>query len=123
MTKQKRLLLDEYNKQRRELGMEPVDSLRTPKSEKTKFKTPRPCYDHSWRRPGSTHKIPSHQGPVDSGGTARHSIMESVLRGQESPEVAAEIIRKSKCLAPAYSKGAYQFVGSKDQAQDAGRKK
>lgn len=123
MTKKQRLLLDEYNKQRRELGMAPVSSLRTPKSEKEKYKTKFPSYDHAWRRPRQTDKIPSHQGPVVPGSTARQSIMESVLRGQESPEVAEEILRKSRCLAPAYSKGAVQYISSEEMARDAGRKK
>jgi hypothetical protein len=48
--------------------------------------------------------------------------MEQALRGNESPEVTAEIIRKSKCMAPAYNKGAYQYVGDAESAMYAGRK-
>ncbi len=83
----------------------------------------------------SGHKIPSYETPredptrdlpsmpmnvkVDS--TARKSIMESVLHGEESQEVRDEVIRKSKCLAPAYNKGALQYVGSKEDAKDVGK--
>ena len=34
----------------------------------------------------------------------------------------AEKTRKSRCTAPAYSKGAYQYITSKDMAKDAGKK-
>jgi len=33
-----------------------------------------------------------------------------------------EIERKKKCVAPLYSKGAYQYVGSEEQAKWIGRK-
>lgn len=32
-----------------------------------------------------------------------------------------EINRKKKCIAPAYNKGAYQYVGSIEQAKLVGR--
>ena len=54
--------------------------------------------------------------------TEKRSIMESVLHGDESQEVKDEVIRKSKCLAPAYNKGAFQYVGSEDAAKDVGKK-
>lgn len=34
----------------------------------------------------------------------------------------AEKVRKSKCVAPAYNKGAYQYITSRDMAKDAGKK-
>lgn len=52
--------------------------------------------------------------------TARRSMMEE--RFKESPEVRAAIERKANCLAPAYSKGAYQFIGDVEAAKCAGRK-
>lgn len=66
----------------------------------------------------STRNIPS----VDSGrhNTVKTSIMND--RFKESPGVRAEIERKSSCLAPAYSKGAYQFISDADSAKCAGRK-
>lgn len=32
-----------------------------------------------------------------------------------------EIERKAKCVAPAFNKGAYTYISSKDQAKDIGR--
>lgn len=34
-----------------------------------------------------------------------------------------EIERKKLCTAPAYSKGAYQYIASQEMAEDAGRKR
>lgn len=34
----------------------------------------------------------------------------------------AEIERKKNCIAPAYSKGAYQYIGSEEMARYAGKK-
>jgi len=39
--------------------------------------------------------------------------------GQDNAE--REILRKSKCIAPAYNKGAYMYVSSSAMARDAGR--
>lgn len=33
----------------------------------------------------------------------------------------AESIRKSKCVAPLFNKGAYQYIGSIDEAKHIGR--
>lgn len=33
-----------------------------------------------------------------------------------------EIERKKNCIAPAYNKGAYQYIASEEQAKDAGKK-
>jgi len=52
--------------------------------------------------------------------TSRSSIMEE--RFKESPEVRAAIERKANCLAPAYSKGAYQYIADEESAKCAGRK-
>jgi hypothetical protein len=30
--------------------------------------------------------------------------------------------RKAKCIAPVYNKGAYQYIATKEQAKDIGRK-
>lgn len=41
---------------------------------------------------------------------------------QERERIAqAEIERKKKCTAPAYNKGAYQYVASEEVAKDVGR--
>ena len=34
-----------------------------------------------------------------------------------------EIERKKTCIAPAYNKGAYQYIASEYKAKDAGKKK
>ena len=70
-------------------------------------------------RADPTRDIPSH--PMSFGPAERDSIMERVLRGDESEEVRKEVLRKSKCLAPAYNKGALQYVGSEDEAKDIGK--
>lgn len=70
---------------------------------------------------GSTDHIPSLPMDFDPDATARDSIMERALHGDETQETKDEIIRKSKCLAPAYNKGAVQYVGSKAAAKDVGR--
>ena len=36
-------------------------------------------------------------------------------------EANAEKLRKAKCSAPAYNKGAYQYVGTVQAAKDVGR--
>lgn len=48
--------------------------------------------------------------------------MEKVTTGEISGKDAEEVVRKSKCLAPAYNKGAVQYVGDSDAARDAGKK-
>lgn len=124
MTKAQRRRLAEYNAERRRMGLQPVDTLKATIIDRTKMKTGNKVPDYGARlRNDSTRSIPSLSQRVSPDATARNTMMEQALAGKESPEVAAEIIRKSKCLAPAYSKGAYQFVGSVDQAQDVGRKK
>lgn len=117
--------LAEYNVQRKKLGLPPVNTLLTPKRDLSKIgTTPRPTL--SWcPRPGAelTRSVPSHVSDVPAtNATARRSMMEHVLHGNEPPEVAAEIIRKSKCMAPAYNKGAYQYIGDAETAMYAGRK-
>lgn len=36
-------------------------------------------------------------------------------------EAKKEIERKRSCIAPAYNKGAYQYIYSEEEARDAGR--
>lgn len=52
--------------------------------------------------------------------TSRRSMMED--RFKESPEVREAIERKANCLAPAFSKGAYTYIGDAESAKCAGRK-
>ena len=39
--------------------------------------------------------------------------------GEEKAQI--EILRKSRCIAPAYNKGAYMYVTSSQMAKDLGR--
>lgn len=124
VTKAERQRLADHNEQRRKLGLPPVDTLRAKAIDRSMMVTGNKIPDYSRRlKMDKTRTIPSlsHCGASDA--TARNTMMEQALSGKEKPEVAAEIVRKSKCLAPAFSKGAYQYVGTVDQAQDVGRKK
>ena len=56
-------------------------------------------------------------------------VEERVVSQMSAEEYAAreaaaqqEIERKKNCIAPAYSKGAYQYIGSPEMARDAGKK-
>jgi len=62
--------------------------------------------------------IPSY----DSGAcnTTRSSMMQE--RFKESRKVREAIEFKANCLAPAYSKGAYQYIADEESARCAGRK-
>lgn len=42
--------------------------------------------------------------------TGRNNVMEPMQLAKESPEVRAAIIAKSRRIAIAYNKGAYQFI-------------
>jgi hypothetical protein len=124
MTKDQRRRLAEYNAERRRMGLQPVDTLKAMTIDRTKMKTSNKVPDYGARlRHDSTRNIPSLSHRVSPDATARDTMMERALAGKEAPAVAAEIIRKGQCLAPAYSKGAYTYIGSTDQALDVGRKK
>jgi hypothetical protein len=53
----------------------------------------------------------------------RNSVMDAAQLAKEAPEVRAAIIAKSKRLAPAYSKGAVQYVTDDADIQSLGRKR
>lgn len=51
------------------------------------------------------------------------SIWEQIRLGNEKPETVKAIIAKSKRIVPAYSKGAYQYLGDdKENIINAGKK-
>jgi hypothetical protein len=52
----------------------------------------------------------------------RTGMMDPVKLAKESPEVRDAIIAKSKRLAPAYSKGAVQYITDDADIQTLGRK-
>jgi hypothetical protein len=124
MTKAQQKRLDEYNRDRKVLGLRPAEHVFAVKLDRAKVVPTNKIPDYRWSpRVDRSRDIPSHTSELPTpDATARRSIMEEALSGRESPEVAAEIIRKSKCMAPAYSKGAYQYVGDAESAMFAGRK-
>lgn len=54
---------------------------------------------------------------------SRNSVMDAAQLAKEAPEVRDAIIAKSKRLAPAYSKGAVQYVTDDADVQSLGRKR
>ena len=54
--------------------------------------------------------------------TGRTSVMDAAQLAKETEEVRAEIIAKSKRIAIAYNKGAYQYVSDESDAKTIGRK-
>lgn len=63
---------------------------------------------------------------IDSGhvgAVATRSIMDPAQWRDESPETVAAIKHKATCIAPAYSKGAYQYVSAGMDPADLGRKR
>jgi hypothetical protein len=61
-------------------------------------------------------------------GAIQHDV--NLPKGMSEEEYAAreaaaqeEIEHKKTCIAPAYNKGAYQYIGSREMAEDAGKKK
>lgn len=71
--------------------------------------TKKPTLDYSWRRGAEFASIPSLNTPA-SGSLSVHSVMDPVSLQKESPATRDAIIAKSKRIAIAYNKGAYQYV-------------
>lgn len=117
--------LQEENARRKKRGEAPLDSLNFKKLDKERVRSKSNMPDYRWTpRQDRTKEIPSHGiGNVSPDATSRETVMDKVLSGKITGDAAKEIIRKSKCLAPAFSKGAYQYISSEDSAKDAGRKK
>jgi len=125
MTKSQRVLLEQVNEERRKRGEKPLTTLKTPKLDKKNFRSTNSLPNYSWNpRGASTAHIPSaiHNAPADAHSTGRNTVMDKVHRGEITGKDAEEVIRKSKCLAPAYNKGAVQYIGDEDSARDAGKK-
>jgi hypothetical protein len=125
MTKGQRELLEQVNAERRKNGEKPLTTLKTPKLDKKNFRSTNSLPNYSWNpRGASTAHIPSriHDAPADAHSTGRNTVMDKVHRGEITGKDADEVIRKSKCLAPAYNKGAVQYIGDEDSARDAGKK-
>lgn len=52
-----------------------------------------------------------------------NSIWEKIRKGEEKPETIEAIVAKSKRIAPAYSKGAYQLITPGMEIENLGKKK
>ena len=123
MTKASRKLLSEHNEERRKQGLAPLENLKFQKLVHDKVRSERNMPNYSYTpRHDATKNIPSSTSIGKQNATARRSIMEKVTTGEISGKDAEEVVRKSKCLAPAYNKGAVQYVGDSDAARDAGKK-
>lgn len=84
------------------------------------FKEKMPSYDYSNRRGAG---VALHSSLTSTScHTGRVSVMDPVQLAKESPEVREAIIAKSKRIAIAYSKGAYQYVTDETDAKTIGRK-
>jgi hypothetical protein len=84
----------------------------------TKTLDPKKIFGDKYRRDNLAH-IPS------LGVTTHKSVEQPRYEGEMlERELAAqkEIERKKQCVAPAYNKGAYQYVGSEEQAKWIGKK-
>jgi hypothetical protein len=79
--------------------------------------------NNSYLRPGSEQasKIASHVTTTQFVPN-RTGVMDETFLAKESPEVRDAIIAKSKRIAIAYSKGAYQYVTDEADAKTIGRK-
>lgn len=70
----------------------------------------KPTLDYSWRRGADVNDIHSLEGAVVPTGCTTKSVMDPVTLAKESPKTRAAIVAKSKRIAIAYNKGAYQYV-------------
>lgn len=81
------------------------------------------------KRVASPNSIPDYRADQRStvplgntiGNGYKNGIMENLHK--ESPETQKEILAKAKRLAPAYSKGAYQYITPGSDVMDLGKKK
>lgn len=123
MTRKSQALLEKENARRRKAGEETLETLKFQKLDKDSVRSISNMPNYGWNpRGASTAHIPSLSVVVSPDAMARNSVMDKVQRGEIIGKDAEEIVRKSKCLAPAYNKGAVQYVGSGDAARDAGKK-
>lgn len=110
---QKRQAL-EYEAWQRSLGLHP-EQLKATAPAKPRRLQPRTPFIRE------TPHYPSHgiTGGRDAC-TKRPSVMDNLT--QETPETRAEILRKAASIAPAYNKGAYQYITDGTDPTTLGRK-
>lgn len=121
--KRKAAMLEEHNRQLKRKGLGHLDSL-TAKAIDRQAEPFRPLKATpavpAWRT-DTTRSIPSRINAPDAALTAKPSLMDTL---HTEPEAVREaILRKSRSLAPAYNKGAYQYVTEETDPCDIGRKK
>ena len=81
------------------------------------------------KRVASPHEIPDYRagsrGVVPLGNNIGNGYQTGVMVNlhKESPKTQKEILAKAKRLAPAYSKGAYQYITPGSDVVDLGKKK
>lgn len=72
------------------------------------------------------HSVRTHQHPSNHGtgafNPARNSVMDAANLLKEAPEVREAIIQKSRRIAPAFNKGALQYVTDGAEPKYIGRK-
>ena len=78
----------------------------------------KPTLDYGWRRGAEAFRLPSLGG--GAGPCTTKSVMDPVNLAKESPETRAAIVAKSKRIAIAYNKGAYQYVTDETDPKSLG---
>lgn len=121
VTKKAQAALAEYNQYRASIGLKPLDSFVAPRGSVPAFKPLKT--DTAPRRAGSL----AYQALKSCADTELvapvRSVMDPRTLAAERPEVREAILAKSQRIAPAFSKGAYQYVTDGTDASDLGRKK
>ena len=114
----------EYNRFLRGLGSPKIDRAefaRVIKGTTAKVQTSAPRQPRMWRDDPAS-RAPS--APMDKYNCfVPNSPTQPHMIRRESPEVQAQIIEKSKKLAPAFSKGAYQLIDSFSDLNGMAKKK
>lgn len=103
MTKQEKATLTEYNKWRRQNGLEETNSLVAKKFTRS-FKEYRPKNITT-----NVERVKSLES-MDPAVCARTSIMDRVNLDKEPEHVREQILAKSKRIAQMYNKGGYQYI-------------
>ena len=122
-TKKKELDLALYNLQRKKAGLPKLTTMAAPKYDMSKpFKEYKPDRRLEHARPGSQdyQKCASVKETVAMAPVT--SIMDPRNLAKESKEVRDAILDKSRRIAPAYNKSAYQYITPETDLKTIGRK-
>lgn len=74
---------------------------------------------HVPRRGSTVNHIPSVVAPVEPVVKQKATMSEEMAEREKLAQI--EIKRKKQCMAPAFNKGPYMYIGSAAQAKDAGK--